>query len=436
MCYAIPGKVKEINDKTIIVDYFGEEKKAINEFYDIRIGDYICAQGGFVIKKVAPDEAESILSAWEELFFELQDVDLRLSRIDFGRKDINKRLTNILDKALENISLKREELLYLINLDNSAACELFFKTANFLRRKYHKNSCCVHGIIEISNNCKRGCIYCGIFTGNKNITRYRMAADEIIETSVEAVEKYGFQALVLQSGEDPLYTVDELANIIRRIKERVPVLICISFGEVGMEGLERLYKAGARGILMRFETSNAQMYEKLHPGQRLETRLNHIKGAHKLGYLIMTGALIGLPGQTREDIINDIYLTKELHAEMYSFGPFLPHPDTPLASHKPPSEEEVLKTLALARLLDPENAKILVTTAFETLSPPARKKGLLSGASSVMLNVTPIKYRKHYSIYPNKAYSAESIDTQIDETIFLLKSLGRGPTDLGVAQSR
>lgn len=436
MCYAIPGRVKEIRDKYVLVDYFGEEKKALNEFYDIAVGDYICAQGGFVIKKVKEDEAKEILSAWQELFFQLQDVDLRLSRMDSGKEDSNKKLRLILDKALENIPLKKDELLYLLDLDNPQSCQLLHKSANFLRQKYHKNSCCIHGIIEISNYCRRQCTYCGISTHNKSLSRYRMAAEEIIETSVEAVEKYGFQALVLQSGEDPGYSVDEIAEIITEIKKKVPVLICISFGEIGLEGLEKLYSAGARAILMRFETSNPKIYARIHPGQELNSRLEHIKKAFSLGYLIATGALIGLPGQSNEDIINDIYLAKKLGAEIYSFGPFLPHPETPLGNFKVPSEELALKTLALARIIDSESAKILVTTALETLCSAARKEGLLAGANSLMLNVTPVKYRKLYAIYPNKANNKELISTQIKEAVSLLKSLGRAPTDLGVSETK
>jgi len=433
MCYAIPGKIKEVKGKQVLVDYFGEEKRAINEFYDIAVGDYVCAQGGFVIKKVKEDEAKETLSAWQELFFQLQDVDLRLSRLD-PEEGSDKKLHLILDKALENIPLKKDELLYLLELDNQQSCQLFYKSANFLRQKYHKNSCCIHGIIEISNHCQQQCTYCGISTHNKDLPRYRMTQEEIIETAVEAVEKYGFQALVLQSGEDSGYSVEELVATIKKIKEKIPVLICISFGEVGLEALEELYLAGARALLMRFESSNPDIYARLHPGRKLETRLEHIKKAHLLGYLIMTGGLIGLPGQTDQDIINDIYLAKELGAEMYSFGPFLPHLKTPLGSFKSSREELVLKVLALARLIDPQRAKILVTTALETYSPATRKQGLLSGANSLMLNVTPVKYRKLYEIYPNRVYSEELIDKQIDETIALLKSLGRAPTDLGVSE--
>jgi len=160
MCYAIPGKIVDVKDSLVTVDYFGEKKKARNDFFDLKVGDYIYAQGGFVINKVSAGEAESSLSAWKELFFELKKIDLRFSRFDLEMKGIEKRLGIILDKALEERPLSREDLLYLMNLDDPAQLEFLYKAANFLRQKYHSNSCCVHGIIEISNHCARNCRYC------------------------------------------------------------------------------------------------------------------------------------------------------------------------------------------------------------------------------------------------------------------------------------
>ena len=88
--------------------------------------------------------------------------------------------------------------------------------------------------------------------------------------------------------------------------------------------------------------------------------------------------------------------------------------------------------MAVVRLADPVNAKILVTTGFETLDPKARELGLMAGANSVMLNVTPEKFSKNYTIYPNRAHSSEDIQSQIETTLTLLRSIGRAPTDLGV----
>ncbi len=414
-----------------IVDYFGEEKKAHNEIDDLKEGDYIYAQGGYVIKRIPKREALDILSLWKETFFDLQEVDLRLSRLDLNKDGLDSKFLRILDRAMEDRHPSREECRYLLERNDPKVLDYFFKTANFLRQKHLKNSCCVHGILEISNHCKIPCAYCGLSPVNKTLKRYRMSKEEIIEAALRAIDDYGFKALVLQSGEDPDCRIDELCEAIREIKRRSPALIFISFGEVGIDNLKEFFDAGARGLLMRFETSNVKLYESLHPGQKLQSRLEHIRKAYEMGYIIITGGLIGLPGQTTEDIVNDLTLTKELHAEMYSFGPFLPHPRTPLGDYESVDSSVMLKVIACARLIDPKEARVLITTAFETLHPEARREGLLSGGSSVMLNVTPLSLKKDYDIYPDRAYHKETIQKQIDETIALLGSLGRAPTDLG-----
>jgi len=422
MCYAIPGKVVEINGKVAIVDYFGEKRKAHNEMTNLKVGDFIYAQGGFVINIVPEAEAMQVLQDWKDVFFALQKTDLRLSRLDLDDIGVDKTYTAILDKAAEGKPLKREELLRLIKSNDPKELNMLFKVANFLRQKYLKNACCVHGIIEFSNYCQNDCVYCGIRKSAK-IERYRMSDIEIIEAVEEAVNKYGFKALVLQSGEDPEFTTDRLAELIKQIKDRCAVLIFISVGEIGKQGLQELFDAGARGLLLRFETSNPKLYEKLHCGDKLEDRLQDIRDAYDIGYLVLTGGLIGLPGQTEEDLLNDILLTKELKAEMYSFGPVLPEGS---------KTELVLKVLAISRIVDPTNAKIVVTTGFETLDPQARELGLMAGANSMMLNLTPLKYRKLYNIYPDRAHVEETIPTQIDEAISLLQKLGRAPTDIGI----
>lgn len=432
MCYAIPGKISSIEGKTVKIDYFGELRKAYNEIHDLHIGDYVYAQGGFVINRLPAEEAESILALWKEEFFELQKVDLRISKMDVEKSGIDKKLSAILDKAALGAQLAYDEILYLFSLKNKESLGYLFKTANFLRQKHHGNSCCVHAIIEISNICRRQCSYCGIASYNKNIKRYRMTVEEILDTAREAIEDYGFKALVLQSGEEAGYEIDDLAYVIKTIKEKWPALIFISFGEIGLDNLKKLYEAGARGLLMRFETSNPVLYGQLHKGQEFKTRIEHIKYADKIGYLILTGGLIGLPGQSYEDMANDILLARDLNAEMFSFGPFIPHQDTPMSDKAPIQEDEIIKMLAIARICDQKKAKILVTTAMETLNLKSREKALLAGGNSLMLNMTPLKYRSLYSIYPNRAHEKESMEKQINDAISLLSSIGRAPTDLSI----
>jgi biotin synthase len=392
MCYAIPGKVVEINDNIVVVDYFGEKKRARNEFYELNVGDYIYAQGGFVIKKIHESEASPILETWKELFFKLQERDIQFTR---ERKNI-------------------------------------YQIANAIRQENLGNSCCVHGILEFSNFCRNNCLYCGLRRDNTKLTRYRMDIQKIVELCDYAVNELGFKALVLQSGEDLWYTEEKLVELVRKVRERCAVLLVLSIGEREFDIYKKLYDAGARGVLLRFETGNEKLYSKLKPGHHLRDRIQLIVKLQKLGYLIFTGFLIGLPGQTMKDIIKDIHLTHDLGAEMFSFGPFIPHPDTPLKDAEKPTLKQALTTIAKARIMYPD-ARILVTTAVETLDKKnGARYGLQSGGNSIMINITPPEYRKLYCIYPGRPGSDIGVKERISEVLNLLNSLGRAPTDLGL----
>ncbi len=430
MCYAIPGKITGFQDKKVIIDYFGEKRYAHNDFVKVKAGDYIYAQGGFVINVVPEKEAREILEFWKETFFKLRKVDLRLSKLE-GKGEASKKTRTILDAALEGRKIKFEEYLHLFSLEDEGDKEYLYKVANFIRQKYHKNACCVHGIIEFSNNCANNCLYCGIRKDNIALPRYRMTEEEILDTVKRSIDIYGFKALVLQSGEDPEWDAGRIAKLIKKIRGENAVLLFISVGEVGKAGLKKFYDAGARGVLIRFETSNETIYSKIHPGDSLSRRLEEIEEAKKLGFLVLTGGLVGFPGQSDEDTVKDILEAVKLAPEMYTFGPFIPHPQTPFAGTKPPSLDKILKTISLLRIADPLG-KIVSTTALETLAPvEGRNRGFLAGANSMMLNLTPDEHRKNYQIYPERIHENVSVDVQVREAVSDLRKLGRAPTDLG-----
>ncbi|MFQ5354074.1 MAG: hypothetical protein ACE5DR_03925, partial [Thermodesulfobacteriota bacterium] len=231
--------------------------------------------------------------------------------------------------------------------------------------------------------------------------------------AVRAVEDNGYKLLVLQSGEDPFFTDEVLVDIIRRIKARSRVFLFISAGERGYASYKLLKEAGASGVLFRFETSNEGLFKKLHsarPGaaKNLENRFEHLAFFKDLGYYIATGSLTGLPGQSLEDIADDILVTKKW-ANMVSTGPFVPSPYTPLA-HYPAGDPELhLKVMAVIRLVM-KNARLPVVTAYETLvGERARKRALSSGANSLMINLTPAVYRGRYALYPGKSFDEEDL---------------------------
>jgi biotin synthase len=303
----------------------------------------------------------------------------------------------LIAKAEQLHSLTRSEIALLLAADEYK--EELFKAADRVRRRYVGDEVHLRGLIEFSNSCKQNCHYCGLRRDNKALARYRLEPDNVIALAKKAKE-YGYKTVVLQSGEDPYYTVEKMCYIISSIKE-LDVAITLSIGEK-TEDEYRAYKdAGADRYLLRIETTDAALYEALDPGMSFTNRINCLAILKKLGYEVGTGCLIGLPGQTLDSLADDILFFKSIDADMIGVGPFIPNPDTPLQQAAGGTFELSLKVMALTRLLLPD-ANIPATTAMETINENGRIIALNSGANVVMPNVTEGDYRRLYALYPGK----------------------------------
>lgn len=399
MCLTIPAQVIKIKkEKTIIRDFNGEKEIRRTLTPNLKVGDFVLYISDFILKKIPKNEAKEI-------------IELLKKRKGINISKLNRKFRKIIEDS-KSRDLKKEEIIYLLKTEGKEK-EALFSEANIIRKIYLKDFICIHGIIEFSNYCKNDCLYCGLRKENQKLKRYRMSIDEIVKVAEKAVKEKGYKLLVLQSGEDYFYSDEMLSEIIKKIKEKCRVFIFMSIGERGYNCYKKLKKAGASGVLFRFETSNFKLFKKLHPkGKDFKNRFNHLKFLKELGYFIATGSLIGLPGQKIEDLADDILMIKKW-ANMVSMGPYLAAEDTSLASldekKKEWKIEMNLKMIAILRLMM-KDIRIPVVTAFETLAgKTGRKKALLAGANSLMFNLTPAKYRPLYKIYNKKFYQKEDI---------------------------
>jgi biotin synthase len=306
-------------------------------------------------------------------------------------------LLELIKKAEETHTLSKNEIVELLK-DDQYNDELF-KAADRVRKKYVGDEVHLRGLIEFSNICKQNCLYCGLRRDNKNIKRYRLKPEQIINFAKNA-RNLGYRTVVLQSGEDDFFNVERMTKIIKSIKQ-LDVAITLSIGEKTREEYKAYKEAGADRYLLRIETTDKELYEKLDPNMSHENRKRCLKDLKELGYEVGTGCLIGLPGQTIESIADDILFFKEIDADMIGVGPFIPNPDTPLKNEKGGTFELSLKVMAITRLLMPD-INIPATTAMETLNVNGRLIALRSGANVVMPNVTEGEYRKLYALYPGK----------------------------------
>lgn len=312
-------------------------------------------------------------------------------------------------KTINYRNLQNSDLLYLLNTEDQGEINNLFQAAYDAKLHHTGKKVYYRGIIEFSNICTKDCYYCGIRKSNKNLVRFSMAEDEILQAA-EIAWKMNYGSLVLQSGER---SDEEFVNLIDQLLKKIKKLsnaelgITLSLGEQTAKTYRRWFSSGAHRYLLRIESSDEVLYKKLHPeSQKLDIRLNCLDLLKETGYQVGTGVLIGLPGQTGEMLANDLVFFKERDIDMIGMGPYIPHKDTPMAAisqdwDKKRQLEISLKMIALARLFL-KDVNIASTTALQAIHPEGRELGLLAGANIIMPNITHTKYREKYRLYDGK----------------------------------
>ncbi len=317
---------------------------------------------------------------------------------------MKKSLTEKIDSLQTSLpSLK--ELTYLIEELNSSDVDTLnylFTIARLLTEENYGNKVFIRGLIEFSNYCKNNCYYCGIRKDNKNVDRYRLTKEEILECCSQGYQ-LGFRTFVLQSGEDDFYSADDIANLTSAIKNAHPdCAVTLSLGEKSRSEYELFRSAGADRYLLRHESADCSHYIKLKPpALTFENRIRCLHDLKELGFQTGAGFMVGSPFQGSESLAKDLLFLKDFQPHMVGIGPFIPHHATPFKDFPQGSVKLTLIMISLTRIFLP-HALIPATTALGTADPLGREKGLLAGANVLMPNLSPVDVRKKYELYENK----------------------------------
>ncbi|MBI9053700.1 MAG: [FeFe] hydrogenase H-cluster radical SAM maturase HydE [Bacteroidales bacterium] len=325
-------------------------------------------------------------------------------------------MSNSIDEILKQAKLSKEDVITLLQTDKIDRNKIFthaakVKADNVGKKVYYR------GLIEMSNICSKNCYYCGIRMDNKKAERYDISDKEILD-AVKFAHESNYGSLVLQAGEitSPTFT-KRISNLLKQIKEisNNELGITISLGEQPEEVYQEWFDSGAHRYLLRIESSNPDLYYKIHPKNKkhdFETRVNCLKSLQKVGYQTGTGVMIGLPFQTYDDLASDLFFMRDFDIDMCGMGPFIEHHDTPLYQYNDllmPIEDRftlTLKMIALLRIIM-KDINIAAATALQAIDPIGREKAIKVGANIIMPNVTPGMYRDSYKLYENKPCTDE-----------------------------
>lgn len=292
----------------------------------------------------------------------------------------------------------------------------------------------LRGLIEISNRCRKNCFYCGLRRDNTSVSRYTIPYEEITACLGSGYSK-GLRSFLLQSGERlGTMHLELIERVLKWSTSNMPdARMVLSLGELPFGEYDRLLQAGAHRFLLRIETSSSELYGKYHPADEIhsyQARLNDLEYLRNSGWQTGTGVLIGLPGQSEEDLAEDLLFMRDTDIDMIGMGPYIENRETPLWERRnelPSPGDRILLTLrmtALARLLMP-GVNIAATTALQTLSTDALERGLIAGANVIMPNLTPRAYREHYNLYYGKTLVGDTFEEIIEDLNGRSRSINR-----------
>src|ERR1700732_4755792 len=333
--------------------------------------------------------------------------------------ELNAEFDQLLDSSFWN----RDALSFWLRVRGEQQ-EQLFAAARAAREKVFGRRVVVRGLIEVTNLCRVNCEFCPMRRDNtRQNTIFQLKEEQVLETAAH-IRDAGINIVFLQAGEVPR-TTQLVGNALPKVRKLFsgPVEFLLCLGNKTEEEYTFLKSQGATSYILKHETSDPELKSRMREAF-YEERLACLRSLIRLGYKVGTGAIIGLPGQTHESLVDDLLLAREIGAHMVSGSPFIPAPDTPLANMLPGDVDITLNFIALARLLNP-SWLIPSVSALERRQGGGQLNGLAAGANVLTINFTPEVEQSKYLIYGKDRYVVRN--DHVNE-IVALAGLERGPS--------
>jgi biotin synthase len=164
----------------------------------------------------------------------------------------------------------------------------------------------------------------------------------------EGVDRF---AIVI-SGHNPSdEDFEKLIEIYKKLRTDLKISLCASLGFLTQEQFERLYAAGVRSYHNNIETSR-RFFEHICTTHSFDDKIANIKRAKAAGLSVCSGGIIGM-GETMDDRIDMALELSELEISSIPINSLIPIPHTPLENLPTLSEDEILRTVAIFRYINP-----------------------------------------------------------------------------------
>ncbi len=299
-----------------------------------------------------------------------------------------RRLNDILDRAIHGFSPSPDDTLQLLSLKDSASIQLVMSVARKVCRLHFANQLFLYGFIYLSTYCRNHCTFCFYRKTNKQSPRYRKSLEEVIEIACELANS-GVHLVDLTLGEDPMIhdsgNFHILIEMIAQVKKNTGLPVMISPGVVPEEILHQFAAIKTDWYALYQETHNSVLFKKLRTGQRFKYRNDKRNAARRAGMLVEDGILLGV-GETLNDRADSIMAMRQNDVDQARTMSFVPQSETPLCGMSSPSRMIECLCIAVMRLAMPDR---LIPASLDVDGIKGLKMRLDAGANVITSIIPP-----------------------------------------------
>lgn len=293
-------------------------------------------------------------------------------------------LQKIQSKLENGDPINLSEALELMKLQGSECMELF-SLANCVRSRLGNRVDLCSIFNAKCGMCPEDCKFCAQSAHNDaDVIPYPLMDEEEILNMAQMMEEEGAArfCIVTSGKEVESEDFDRVLSSLRRIRKETALSLCISIGMLTEEKAYALKKAGASRIHHNLETSKS-FFKNICTTHSYEEKIRTVEIAKEAGLEVCCGGIIGI-GESIRDRIELAFTLRELDIDSIPINILNPIAGTPLSGAKALAPIEVLKTIAVFRLILPEK-NIRVAGGREKNLRDLQCLCLLSGANGLLL---------------------------------------------------
>jgi biotin synthase len=252
---------------------------------------------------------------------------------------------------------KTKKIAELVELYNLSVEELIEKSSQITKENFKEEVEFCSIISAKTGKCQENCKYCSQSSHNQaKIEVHPLISVEEVENAAKSAKENGATRFcVVTSGRKPENEdFNKIIDMIKKVSSIEGLHACCSLGILDEEQVKQLKEAGLERYNHNLNTSKSN-HDNICTTHNFEDRVKTVKLIQKHGIEACTGVIIGM-GETREQRIEMALELAELNPKSVPVNFLNPIEGTPMAEIKEEiTEEEILKTLAIFRIILPKS---------------------------------------------------------------------------------